>query len=214
MLCQMLGAVDAAVLTTRTAKAEHEVGEATLDIAAHMGIGQFIDRVEEGQYLTVVLQETDNGFLKAGQLLVRLITTRVMGGTAVEDVAATIAALVLRDALGEREAEDANHQRTLCVILGERCRPVLRMGLIGVDVGSLETVSTWCRSLYLLELRQLGQTVEQADEVRIWEVALVQQLTHILNGRRDALNEVGLALEIATEAVGSQHLQQTEQYEE
>ena len=38
MLGQMLRTIDRAVLTTRTAEAEHQTGEATLDIAAHMGI--------------------------------------------------------------------------------------------------------------------------------------------------------------------------------
>ncbi len=55
MLSQMLGTIDRTVLTTRTAKAEHQRREATLDVAAHMGIGQFIDTVEKGQYLAIVL---------------------------------------------------------------------------------------------------------------------------------------------------------------
>ena len=43
MLGKVLRTIDRTVLATRTTKAEHQTGEATLDITAHMGIGQFID---------------------------------------------------------------------------------------------------------------------------------------------------------------------------
>ena len=65
-----------------------------------MGIGQLIHAVQEGQYLTIVLQETDDGLVQTSQLLVRLVTTWVVRATAVEDIATTIAALVLRNTLG------------------------------------------------------------------------------------------------------------------
>ena len=47
MLGQMLSTIDAAMLTARAAETEHERGEATLDVALHMGIGQLIHTVEE-----------------------------------------------------------------------------------------------------------------------------------------------------------------------
>ena len=43
MLGKVLRTIDRTVLATRTTKAEHQTGEATLDLTAHMGIGQFID---------------------------------------------------------------------------------------------------------------------------------------------------------------------------
>ena len=55
---------------------------------------------------------------------------------------------------------------------------------------------------------------QDIGQIRIGEVTLVQQLTDILHGRRYGLDEVELALEIAPEAVGSQHLQLTEEHEE
>ena len=45
MLSQMLGGIDAAVLTTSTAEGEHQTRKASLDITAYMGIGEFIDRI-------------------------------------------------------------------------------------------------------------------------------------------------------------------------
>ena len=45
MLSQMLRRINAAVLATRTAKAEHQMRETTLYIARHMMIGQLEDLV-------------------------------------------------------------------------------------------------------------------------------------------------------------------------
>ena len=91
VLGQMLRTIDAAVLTTSAAEREHEGREAALDVAAHVGIGQSIDAFEEGQYLAIVLQETDDRLVETGQLLVGLVTAGVVGGTAVEHVSAAIA---------------------------------------------------------------------------------------------------------------------------
>lgn len=96
---QMLRRVYAAVLAAGASEGEHQAGEAALDVAAHVGIGQLVDAVEEGEYLPVVLEEADDGLVEAGQLLVRLVPSGVVGGAAVEHVAAAVARLVGRDAL-------------------------------------------------------------------------------------------------------------------
>ena len=155
---QVLRTIDGTVLTARTAKAEHQTGEAALDITAHVGISQFIDAVEECQYLTIVFQESDDRFVKSRQLLIRFVTAWVMRGTTVEDIAATIARLILWNTLGLGEAEDAHHQRPLRIVLGERCRTILWMGLIGIHAGCLITVGTTGGSLHILELRQFCQS--------------------------------------------------------
>ena len=69
MLGQVLGRIDTAMLTTRAAKREHQRRKATLDITTHMGIGQFVDTVKEGQNFAVILQETDDRFIQSRQLL-------------------------------------------------------------------------------------------------------------------------------------------------
>ena len=79
VLGQMLGAIDGAVLTTRATKAEHQGGETSLDVATNVGIGQFIDRVEEGENLAVVLQEADDWLVEPRQLLIGLIAARIVG---------------------------------------------------------------------------------------------------------------------------------------
>ena len=79
MLCQMLGTIDGAMLTTRTAEAEHQRSEAALDVATHMSIGQLIDGVKEGEYLTIILQESDDWLVESREFLIGFITAGVMG---------------------------------------------------------------------------------------------------------------------------------------
>ena len=55
MFCQVLGRIDTAVLTTRTAEREHQRRKATLDISTYVCISQFVDIIEKREYLTVVL---------------------------------------------------------------------------------------------------------------------------------------------------------------
>ena len=131
-----------------------------------MGIGQLIDAVEESQNLAIVLEETNHRLVQSRQLLVRLVTARIVGGTAVEDIATAIAALVLGNAFCEREAIDTHHQWALGIILGERGRTILRMGLVGVLIGGLVAVGARGCSLNLLELGQLRESLEQVREIR------------------------------------------------
>ena len=79
MLGEMLGTVDRAVLTTRAAEAEHQMGEAALDIARHMLVGKGVDMVEELKNLAVVLQEADDWLVEPRQLLIGLIAARIVG---------------------------------------------------------------------------------------------------------------------------------------
>lgn len=100
MLCQMLGGINAAMLTTSTSETEHQRCEPSLDITAYVVVGKFVDTVEEGEYLTVVLKETDYGIIKAREFLIRLITAWVMGTTAVEHISSAIARLIFWNPLG------------------------------------------------------------------------------------------------------------------
>ena len=109
VLGKMLSTIDAAVLTTRTTETEHQGGEPTLNITTHMGIGQFINAVEESKYLTVVLEETDDGFVKSGELLIGLIASRIVGATAVEHITSAISAGILGNTFAIGEAEHFNH---------------------------------------------------------------------------------------------------------
>ena len=89
------------------------------------------------------------------------------------------------------------------------------MSLVGIQFRRLITIGTTGRRLYLLELRQFSEPTEHIHQVRIVENRRTgEQFTEILNGRRDALDEVLLLLEVASEAVCPQHLQGTEEHEQ
>lgn len=113
VLGKMLGRVDGAVLASRAAEAEHEVGEATFDVSGAMSVGQTIDAIEEGKDFAVVLKEFDDGSVKACEFLVRLVAPGIVRRAAVKDVASAIAACVGRDAFLVAKAEDAHHEGLL-----------------------------------------------------------------------------------------------------
>ena len=101
MLCKMLGTIHGAVLTACASEGEHKTGEASLDISCHMGIGKLIHRIKEGEDFSVVLKETDYRLVQSREFLVRLVTSRVVGASAIEHIATTITAIILRYALVE-----------------------------------------------------------------------------------------------------------------
>ena len=136
---------------------------------------------------------------------------------AVEHISSAIARTVLWYALTVREAEHTHSQRTLAVVLGECSRTVLRMCYIHVAVGCLVAIGTRCGWLFDMRiLRQLGQSAQHVHHIRIREhvFAHLQQFAQIVYSWRNRLNEVLLALEVATETIGSEHLQSTEQHKQ
>ena len=101
MLRKVLGAIYGAVLTACASEGEHKTGEASLDISRYMGIGKLIYRVEEGEDFSVVLKETDYRLIQSREFLVRLVSSRVVGASAIEHIATAIAAIILWYALME-----------------------------------------------------------------------------------------------------------------
>lgn len=116
MFGKMLRRIYTAMLTACTSETEHQRGETTLHVAVYMMVGKCIDMIQELQYLTIILQESDNRLIQTRQLLIRLVSTRVMGTSAVEDVTSTIARRILWNALTERKTIHSYHQRSLTII--------------------------------------------------------------------------------------------------
>ena len=108
MLCQMLCRVDAAMLSAGASEREHKVGKSAVNITPHMSVSQLVHAFEEGQDLAIVLKESYYRFVETRELLVRLIASGVVGGAAVEHIAATVARLIGRDSLAIGEAEHAH----------------------------------------------------------------------------------------------------------
>src|SRR5574344_100375 len=216
MLGQMLRGINTAVLAAGTTEAEHQVGEAALDVAFHVCISQTIYIVEEGKYLTVILKEAYHRFVQSRKFLIRFVTAGIMGAAAVEDIAATIARLILRDSLAEGETITAHHQRSLVVILGESGRTVLRMRVKNIGVSNFKSIGTTeCRLLDGSELWQFREPLQRVHQIGIWEIAhLCQQFTQVLHGGRNAVNKMFLMLKIASEPVSAQHLKCAEENEQ
>ena len=55
MLGKMLGRINTTMLPTSTAEAEHQRGEASLNISVDMMVGKTINTIEESQYLAIIL---------------------------------------------------------------------------------------------------------------------------------------------------------------
>ena len=182
-----------------------------------MSVSQLIYAFEEGKNLAVVLKESYYGLIESGEFLVGFVASGIVSRAAVKHIASAIARRVLRYALTIREAEHTHPQRALAVVLGESSRTILRMCYIHVAVGCLVAVGTRCGRLFDMRiLRQLGQSAQHVHHIRIREhvFAHLQQLTQIVHGWRNRLDEMLLALKVATESVCSEHLQSTEQHKQ
>ena len=79
IFCQVLGAIYRPVLAAGASEREHERRESALNVASHVGVGQPIDAVEEGEYFAVVLQEADDGLVESREFLVGFISSGVVG---------------------------------------------------------------------------------------------------------------------------------------
>ena len=65
----------------------------------------------------------------------------------------------------------------------------------------------------ILELLHFGQFTKHRAKVWIFGVLFAQQLAEVFDGIRHTLDEVRFLFEIATETIGSQHLQGAEKHE-
>lgn len=87
MLCR----INRTVLTTCASKANHQVCETTIQIALYGSIDDFINGIKEGSYFTLFFQESNDGFIQSGEMIVSFVFTRVINGPAVEYKSAAIA---------------------------------------------------------------------------------------------------------------------------
>ena len=71
-----------------------------------MSIRQLINGVEEGEYLAVILQESDYRLVETCEFLVRLVTSGIVRTAAIEDISSTIARGVVGYALAIGKATE------------------------------------------------------------------------------------------------------------
>ena len=205
MLGQMLGAIHRAVLTARAAEGEHQVCEAALQIALHMGISQAIDAVEEGEDLAVVLEKLDDGSIQACELLVGLIAPGVVRGTAVEDIASAVAALILGDAALEAKRKYADNKGRLTTY------GLIHYGLTPLPLSCREGSNyIWGRGGNAI--LTFSEGFQDLAQFGIGAAAFIlQQVAEVVKSGRNAVEEMLLTLEITAVAVGTEDLQETEE---
>ena len=180
-------------------------------------VGQLIDWSEEIEDLAVVLQESDHRLVQSRQFLVRLIASRVVRASAVEDIASAVARLVLGDAVAVGEAIYTDHQRALAVVFREGGGTIQRVGLEDVVRCGAEAIGPVLRRfLDARKLWQFHQALQDRHQVRIGEGATVEgeQVAQVLDSPRYGVDEVALVLEVPPETIRSQHLQRAEEHEE
>ena len=98
MLRHMFGAIDGSVLSSRTAESHLQMFKTALDKPLYMMIHEGIDRLEESEDLSVLLQKIYHRLIQPRQGFVFVILTGVMSTAAVKDISAAIAGPVLGDA--------------------------------------------------------------------------------------------------------------------
>ena len=98
MLRQMLSTINRTVLSAGTTERDLEIRKITLYEALHMMIHEAIDRIKESEYFSVILEEVYHRLIQARQGFVLVVFAGIMGRAAVEDIAATIAGFVGRNA--------------------------------------------------------------------------------------------------------------------
>ena len=95
----MLRTIDRAMLTPSASEAYHETGETTTGVGLHMRIHDTIDMLKKTEYLPVIFKEPDHRFVTPRELLVWLISSRIVDGPAVEHISSPISRKVHRQSL-------------------------------------------------------------------------------------------------------------------
>ena len=168
MFGQMLGTIDTSMLTTRTSETEHQTGKTTLDISEDMSIGQTIDTLQEGENLSIVLQETDDRLIQSGKVLIGFVSARIMRTSAVKHISSSVSAGVGRNTLTERETPYIHHQRSTAIIFAEGGWTILGMSRIWSGWSRTVSIGTGLGFLLLgLKLRKVHHTRQHIMQVRI-----------------------------------------------
>lgn len=90
MCGKMFGAIYGAVLSSRAAERDHKIGEASFTEGFHMRIHDPIDMVQKAEHFPVLLKESYDRLVAAGQFLIWLISSRIMDRTAIKHISAAI----------------------------------------------------------------------------------------------------------------------------
>ena len=128
VFCHMLGTIDGTVTTACASEVNLHIGEATFLETGYMEIDKSIDTLKEGENLAIRFEEVYDRLVKSCEGFVLFVTTRVVRAAAVKHIASTIARLILRNSLLEREREDTNREMRFVIFL--------QVGVVLLQIGS------------------------------------------------------------------------------
>ena len=94
---EMFGAIDRAVLPSRTTEGYLQVRETAFKETRDMMVHQFLHRREEDRYFSVLLKEVNDWLVQAGERFILIVLAGVMCRAAVEDIASTVSAGIFRN---------------------------------------------------------------------------------------------------------------------
>ena len=113
MPCKMLSTIHRPMLSSGASEGNHKTVEPPFRICPHMWHDHRIDMFKETDDLSIILEKTYDRFITSGQFLIRFISARIMNGTAVKHVSASVSCRILRYSFLEREAADLDFQAPL-----------------------------------------------------------------------------------------------------
>ena len=88
---EMFGTVDRTVLASGASETDRKAAESTTAVGLDVRIDDTLDMLEEAEYFSVIFKKLDHCTIPSCELLVCLITSRIMDAAAIEDIAASVA---------------------------------------------------------------------------------------------------------------------------
>ena len=107
---QRFRTIDGAVLAAGTAETDLQVAESPGDVTLDVREDERLDGSHEFLHLAVLFQECDHVQVASGRVLEAVVFPGIVHAAAVEDVAAAVAGLVLRDPFLVGETVDVHFQ--------------------------------------------------------------------------------------------------------
>src|SRR5260370_32966791 len=174
---QLFGKEHRAMLAAGASERNHQIFEAALLIVGDDGVDQRQDAGEKLMHGLLLIEIVDDRSILARECLEALFAARIGEAAAIENKAAAVAAVVLRQALVKGKTKDAHDE-------------VVRVG---------------GEALQFLRSQHAFESVHQRGK-RDGEPDVVEQPAQVFQGVRDALEKMSAALVETAKAVGAEGL--------
>jgi len=176
-LSHLLGEIDGAVLATGAAESDQQMLEAALLIAGDASVDQLRGAGKKLVHAFLLLEVVDDRSVLASESFEAVLAAGIGEAAAIEDEAAAVAGIVLRQALMKRETEDADDE------------------MVGFGGDALQFLGS-----------EHGLECAEECGKRDGKLDVVEEPTEILEGVRNGLQKMSFAFVEAAEAVSTKRL--------